>query len=87
MFIGAFDQATPWSDRGVKGLLQVLGARMEFAEYFKRGRGATVRIWRRQCIRPSKGGRDIERMKFNTAIATLMSLVNDFTKKGERDAW
>ena len=29
-----------------------------------------------------KVGEDFERMKFNTAIATMMSLVNDFSKKG-----
>ena len=29
-----------------------------------------------------KVGDDFERMKFNTAIATMMSLVNDFSKKG-----
>ena len=29
-----------------------------------------------------KVGEDIERMKFNTAIAALMSLLNEFTKKG-----
>ena len=30
----------------------------------------------------NKVGEDFERMKFNTAIATMMSLVNDFSKKG-----
>ena len=87
MFIGAFDQSTPWSQQGLKGCYKL--GREKFLE----------RVWNLQSIvndeegysadleknmnkAIKKVGEDFERMKFNTAIATMMSLVNDFSKKG-----
>ena len=82
MFIGAFDQATPWSMQGVKGCYRflervwalqfMLDNSMEYSPEMETAMHKAVK----------KVGEDMERMKFNTAIATLMALVNDFNKLG-----
>ncbi|MEA4947213.1 MAG: leucine--tRNA ligase [Oscillospiraceae bacterium] len=79
MFIGDFEKAVPWSDTAVKGCKRFLdriwnlaGERLAGSEEYS---AANVKDVHR-AIR--KVGDDIEAMKFNTAIATLMSLVNQF---------
>jgi len=81
MFMGAFDQAIPWSTQGARGCRRFL-----------------ERVWRLQGmvtdgeVRPEmaseyhsmlkKVTEDYERMKFNTAIAAMMSFVNSLYSKG-----
>ncbi|MBR2861075.1 MAG: leucine--tRNA ligase [Clostridia bacterium] len=81
MFMGAFDQAIPWSTKGARGCRRFL-----------------ERVWRLQDIikeepitqeRESmlhgmikKVSDDIELMKFNTAIAAMMTYVNDIYRLG-----
>ena len=82
MFMGAFDQAIPWSTDGARGCRRFLDRvwrMMEFmtgeeciSEDMKYDVNATIK----------KVGEDYERMKFNTAIAAMMSLVNGFYAKG-----
>ena len=82
MFVGAFDQATPWSMNGVKGcykfldrvwnMQDMLNDNMQYSPEMESAMHKTIK----------KVGDDIERMKFNTAIATMMSLVNEFYKVG-----
>ena len=82
MFIGAFDQSTPWSEQGVKGchkfldrvygLLNIVTDEMEYSKDFESLMHKTIK----------KVSDDIEKMKFNTAIAALMSLINEFYRKG-----
>ncbi len=83
MFIGAFDQATPWSMQGVKGCYRFL-ERVWGLQYIltpEEGYSAEMESAMHKAIK--KVGEDIERMKFNTAIATLMALVNDFNRVGK----
>ena len=82
MFIGAFDQATPWSEQGVKGCFKFLERVWNLQNMLTddEGYSADMEISMHKAVK--KVDEDIERMKYNTAIATLMSLVNDFTKKG-----
>ena len=82
MFIGAFDQSTPWSMNGVKGCYKFLdrvwnlqGMLTDSDEYSK-----DMEISMHKTVK--KVTQDIERMKFNTAIASLMSLINEFYTKG-----
>lgn len=82
MFIGAFDQTIPWSTAGVKGCRRFLERVWRLQDM----------LCESKCIRPEmaasvnacikKVSEDFERMKFNTAIAAMMSLVNDFYAKG-----
>ena len=81
MFMGAFDQPIPWSTNGARGCKRFLDRVWRLADLVK-GEGYTdaeMRTKVNACIK--KVGEDYERMKFNTAIAAMMSLVNDFYAK------
>ena len=82
MFIGAFDQSTPWSEDGVKGCFRFLERVWHLADMVTDGEGYSADLETAMHKTIKKVSEDIERMKFNTAIAALMSLVNDFYKKG-----
>ncbi len=82
MFIGAFDQTTPWSTNGVKGchkfldrvwnLLPMLSSDETYSKELEASIHKTIK----------KVTEDTEKMKFNTAIAALMSLLNEIYKIG-----
>ena len=82
MFIGDFEQAAVWSDNAVKGCKRFLDKVWNLAEgcsdsldYTPANEAAI-----HKCIK--KVADDIEAMKFNTAIAAMMTLVGDFQKNG-----
>jgi leucyl-tRNA synthetase len=78
MFIGDFEKAAPWSDNAVKGCKRFLDRVWNLAEAPLAGDDYS-QVNERDIHRAiKKVGEDIESMKFNTAIATLMSLVNRF---------
>ncbi len=82
MFMGAFDQPIPWNTSGARGCRRFL-ERVWKLQDMVQGEGDTDADLRRSvhaCIK--KVGEDYERMKYNTAIAAMMSLVNDFYDKG-----
>ncbi len=81
MFIGDFEKAAPWSSNAVKGCKRFLDRiwnlsekRLDSDSYSDANESAVHRAIK-------KVSDDIENMKFNTAIATLMALVNDFYEK------
>ena len=80
MFIGAFDQATPWSMQGVKGCYKFLERVWKMQEFVTEDSEYSKDMEASMHKAIKKVTDDIEKMKFNTAIATLMSLVNDFNK-------
>ena len=83
MFIGDFEKAAAWSANGVKGCKRFLDRVWNLAtdqehtgeEYSKVNEAAVHKAIK-------KVSEDIEAMKFNTAIAALMALVNDFYANG-----
>ena len=82
MFMGDYTSATPWSDESANGCRRFLDRVWRLQDMVK-GEGWTddgMRTKVNACIK--KVGEDYERMKFNTAIAAMMSLVNDFYAKG-----
>jgi leucyl-tRNA synthetase len=82
MFMGDYTSATPWSDESANGCRRFLDRVWRLQDMI-RGEGWTddgMRTKVNACIK--KVGEDYERMKFNTAIAAMMSLVNDFYAKG-----
>ena len=83
MFIGAFDQATPWSTQGVKGCYRFLERVWALQHLLVDEEGYSKELESAMHKAIKKVGEDIERMKFNTAIATLMALVNDFNRVGK----
>lgn len=82
MFIGAFDQSTPWSQQGLKGCYKFLERVWNLQSIVNDEEGYSADLEKNINKAIKKVGEDLERMKFNTAIATMMSLVNDFSKKG-----
>jgi len=82
MFVGAFDQATPWSMNGVKGCYKFLDRVWNMQDMLSDSMDYSPEMASVMHKAIKKVGEDTERMKFNTAIATMMSLVNDFYKVG-----
>ena len=79
MFIGDFEKAAPWSSTAVKGVQEVFWT--ESGILRKTGSlGDELSAANEAAVNRSikKVGEDIESMKFNTAIASLMELVNAF---------
>lgn len=82
MFIGAFDQATPWSQQGLKGCYKFLERVWGLQAITTNDEGYSADLEKSMHKTIKKVSEDYERMKYNTAIAAMMSLVNEFTKKG-----
>ncbi len=81
MFIGAFEQTIPWSTTGVMGCRRFLDRVWRMLDMVKgEGERPEMRCSLHTCIK--KVTEDIERMKFNTAIAGMMSFVNDVYSNG-----
>ncbi len=83
MFIGAFEQSTPWSQQGLKGCYKFMERVWNIQDMLVDGDEYSKDLEKNIHKTIKKVGEDYERMKFNTAIAALMSLVNDFYKKGK----
>ncbi len=83
MFIGAFDLATPWSEQGVKGCHKFMERVWGLLDIVNDCDGYSADLESAMHKTIKKVSDDIEKMKFNTAIAALMSLINDFYKKKE----
>ncbi len=82
MFIGAFDQSTPWSQQGLKGCYKFLERVWNLQSIVTDDECCSADLEKSIHKTIKKVGDDFERMKYNTAIAAMMSLVNEFTKKG-----
>ena len=80
MFIGAFDQATPWSQQGLKGCYKFLERVWNIQSMVTDEEGYSKELEKEIHKTIKKVGEDFERMKFNTAIAAMMSLVNEIYK-------
>ncbi|MEG2518237.1 MAG: leucine--tRNA ligase [Oscillospiraceae bacterium] len=78
MFIGDFEKAVPWSSTAVKGCKRFLDRIWNLAEAPLQGDEMSKPNEAEVHRAIKKVGEDIENMKFNTAIATLMALVNTF---------
>jgi leucyl-tRNA synthetase len=83
MFIGAFDQATPWATQGVKGCFGFLKRVWGMQDILVDGTEYSPELEKAMHKTIKKVTDDIERMKFNTAIASLMALTNDIYKLGK----
>ena len=81
LFMGDYTAATPWSEQSANGCKRFLD-RVWRLQDMVQGEGETrdMRPKLHACVK--KVTEDIEHMKFNTAIAAMMSLVNDFYAKG-----
>lgn len=82
MFIGDFEKAAPWSTSSIKGCRRFVERYISLTDILSDEKGITkaLEISFNKAIK--KVSNDIENLKFNTAIATLMSLLNDIYAKG-----
>jgi len=81
LFMGEYASAAPWSDssmRGCKRFLDRVGALVEMAS----GRGVTPELETSFHKTVKKVSLDIEEMKYNTAIAAMMTLLNEISDLG-----
>ena len=83
MFIGAFELAAAWSTEGVKGCRKFLERVWKLQEMLTDEEGYSAAMETRMHQTIKKVSSDFESMKFNTAIAAMMSLVNDFYRAGK----
>ncbi len=82
MFMGAFDQAIPWSTNGARGCRKFLDRVWRMQEMLQPGEAFSedMKVSMNQTIK--KVSEDFEQMKFNTAIAQMMTLTNEINQKG-----
>lgn len=81
MFIGAFDLSAAWSEDGVKGCRRFLERVWKLQDILVDGDeySKDLEVTMHQTIK--KVSNDFENLKYNTAIAAMMSLINDFYRK------
>lgn len=82
MFMGAFDQAIPWSTDGARGCRRFLDRLWRLMENMTDEAGISEDMAFDVHSTIKKVTEDYERMKFNTAIAAMMALVNALSQKG-----
>ncbi len=83
MFIGDFEKSVPWSQNGVKGCRRFLERVWRLQEILVDGDEYSKELETSMHRTIKKVSEDFETLKFNTAIASMMSLINDFNNKGQ----
>lgn len=89
MFMGAFDQAIPWSTQGLIGMFRFLQRVWDLQDRVSADGEKNRDLDRIVHVTTKQVGERIESMKFNTAIAALMTLVNELSRaeKVNADYW
>ncbi|MDP3015025.1 MAG: leucine--tRNA ligase [bacterium] len=85
MFIGPFDQAIPWDSRGIEGTKRFLGKVWNLQNRIVNHESGIMDKKIESLLHKTikKVGDDIEKMRFNTAVSTLMILANELEKEKE----
>ena len=81
LFMGDYTAAAPWSENGVKGCKRFLDRVAGLTDLLS-GKGETPALAKSFHKTVKKVTEDIESMKFNTAIAAMMSLINEIYEAG-----
>ena len=82
MFIGDFEKAAPWSQSSIRGCRRFIERYYNLQTILSDADGIRPELESSFHKAIKKVGDDIENIKFNTAIATLMALINDITATG-----
>ncbi len=82
MFIGDFENAAPWSSSSIRGCRRLAERFYNLMNIMTDDEGIRAELEGPVNKTIKKVGDDIEILKFNTAIAALMSLINDITATG-----
>ena len=78
MFIGPFDQSTPWSMESLRGCSKFLDRVWNLTEILEDGDSYSKDFEKMMHKAIKKVSEDYETMKFNTAVSTFMTMVNEF---------
>ena len=81
MFIGAFDLSAAWSEDGVKGCRRFLERVWKLQDILVDGDSFSADLETKMHQTIKKVSLDFESLKYNTAIAAMMGLINEFYKK------
>ena len=81
MFMGPFDQTAPWSMESIRGCMKFLDRVLNMQDFFVDGDEYSEKLEKMMHKAIKKVSSDIEEMKFNTSIATFMTMVNEFYKE------
>ena len=81
MFMGPFDQTAPWSMESIRGCAKFLDRVWNLQNLLVDGEEYSLKFEKEMHRAIKKVSSDIEEMKFNTAVSTFMTLVNDFYKE------
>ena len=79
MFIGDFEKAAPWSKASIRGCRRFVERYWNLQSVLVDGDKIRPELEGAFNKAIKKVGEDIENIKFNTAIATLMALINDIS--------
>ena len=82
LFMGDYEKAAPWSKSSVKGCKRFIDRVWALQDILTEGDGYSKELESAFHKTIKKVSEDIEGMKFNTAIAALMTLLNDIYNKG-----
>ena len=82
MFIGDFEKAAPWSNAGIKGCRRFIERYWNLQSILIDGEAIRLEMENSFHKAIKKVSYDIENLKFNTAIASLMALMNVIAEKG-----
>lgn len=83
MFIGDFEKAAPWSPSSIKGCRRFLERYFSLQDILTDGDEYSKELESAFHKTIKKVSEDIENIKFNTAIAALMALINDIAAVGK----
>ena len=81
MFIGAFELSAAWSEDGVKGCRRFLERVWKLQDILVDGEAYSADLETKMHQTIKKVSSDFECLKYNTAIAAMMGLINEFYKK------
>ena len=81
MFMGPFDQTAPWSMESIRGCMKFLDRVWNMQDFLIDGEEYSEKFEKMMHKAIKKISSDIEEMKFNTSVATFMTMVNEFYKE------
>ncbi len=83
LFMGDYEQAAPWSESSVKGCKRFIDRVFNLQEILTDGDEYSKELMSAMHKTVKKVSEDIEQMKYNTAIAALMTLLNKIYEIGK----
>ena len=87
MFLGPYEEGGDFRDEGIAGIRRFLDGVWRLVRVHDAGTRASETLVRATHRAIKKVQEDIEHLRYNTAIAALMTLLNDIKRDGPPDRW